>query len=66
MEYTAPIFFIAFLNSLLCLHCLAMATLDLEPDLISMKNKYTRGWYNWILCDITVSGGWHNCFRQVI
>ena len=41
-----------------------MATLDLEPELISMQNKYTRGWYNCILCDITVSGGWHNCFRR--
>ena len=41
--------------------CLAMA-LNLEPDLINMQNKYTRGWYNCLLCDITVSGGWYKCF----
>ena len=58
MEYTAR----GFKHPLLCLLCLA--TVDLEPDLISMQNKYTRGWYNCILCDITVSGGWHNCFRR--
>ena len=62
MEYTAR----GFKYPLLCLLCLATVTLDLEPDLISMQNKYTRGWYNCILCDITVSGGWHNCFRGVI
>ena len=51
---------------LLCLLCLATATLDFEPDLISMQNKNTRGWFNCYLCDITVSGGWHNCFLRVI
>ena len=54
---------------LVCLLCFATATVDLEPDLISMQNKYTRGWYNCFLFDITVSGGditvsggWYNCF----
>ena len=37
---------------LLSLLCSATASLDLEPDLISMQNKYTRGWHNCILCDI--------------
>ena len=44
MEYTAR----GFKYTLLCLLCLATVTLDLEPDLISMQNKYTRR-------DITVS-----------
>ena len=48
---------------LLYLLCLATASLDLEPDLISMEKIYARGWYNFILCDITVSDGRHNCFR---
>ena len=41
-----------FIIPLLCLLCLATATLDLETNLIGMQNKYTRGWY-----DIAVSGG---------
>ena len=32
-------------------------------DLINIQNKYTRGWYLWFMCDITVSGGRHNRFR---
>ena len=49
---------------LLCLLRLATASLDLQPDLISMQNKYTRGWYNCLLSDITVIGGWYHCFRR--
>ena len=37
MEYTARRFFISFYNSA-PLFTLATATLDLEPDLISMQN----------------------------
>ena len=62
MEYTARRFFISFYKSTHLLLCLATATLDVEPDLISIQTKYTRGWCNCILCDITVSGGWYNCF----
>ena len=50
----------SFWNFLLCLLCLA--TTLLEPDLTSMQNKYTRGWYNCILCVITVSGWWYSYF----
>ena len=32
-----------FIITLLCLLCLATATLDLETNLIGMQNKYTRG-----------------------
>ena len=64
MEHTAPRFLILFKIPLLYLLCLATTTLDLEPDLINMQNKYTRGWYNCFLCDITVSGGWYNCFLR--
>ena len=48
---------------LLYLLCYATASLDLKPDLISMQKIYTTQWYNCLLCDITVSGGWYNCFR---
>ena len=41
---------------LLYLLCLATSSLDLESDLISMQNMF-------LLCDTTVSGGWHNCIR---
>ena len=61
MEHTAPRFLFRFKILYLCLLCLRTASLDLEPYLISnMQNKYTRGWYNCLLCDITVSGGWYN------
>ena len=58
MEHTAPRFPFRFKILLLYLLCLAMASLDLKPDLISMQNIYTKGWHNRLLCDITVSGGY--------
>ena len=52
MEHTAPRFLFRFKIIHLCLLCLRTASLDLEPYLINMQNKYTRGWYNCLLCDI--------------
>ena len=60
MEHTAPRFLFRFKIIHFCLFYSRTASLDLEPYLINKQNKYTRGWYNCLLCDITVSGGWYN------
>ena len=59
MEHTARRFLFSLKKSVPLFTLLRTASMDLEPDLINMQNKYTRGWYNLSPVWHNVSGGWY-------